>query len=138
MFANSMTIYRHTKDLLDFMGKLKEKGTAIINSAVFHAGFLTGGEFFDYVKIKPDTEENRLKFNWRDRFFSICKKHNVVPSNACVRFALTPPGVISVSLNTSVPDRIKKNVESVECEIPRDFWKEMIEKELIDRDYPYL
>jgi D-threo-aldose 1-dehydrogenase len=138
MFANSMTIYRHPKDLLDFMKKLEQKGTAIINSAVFHAGFLTGGEYFDYVRIKPDSEENRLKFQWRDRFFSVCKKHNVVPANACVRFALTPPGVISVSLNTSVPERIKKNVESVECEIPRDFWKEMIEKELIDRDYPYL
>lgn len=138
MFANSMTIYRHPKDLLDFMEKLEEKGTAIINSAVFHAGFLTGGEYFDYVRIKPDSEENRLKFQWRDRFFSICKKYNVVPANACVRFALTPPGVISISLNTSVPGRIKKNVESVECEIPRDFWKEMIEKELIDRDYPYL
>ena len=138
MFANSMTIYRHPKDLLDFMEKLKKKGTAIINSAVFHAGFLTGGEYFDYVRIKPDSEENKLKFQWRDRFFSVCKKHNVVPANACVRFALTPPGVTSVSLNTSVPERVKKNVESVECEIPRDFWKEMIENKLIDRDYPYL
>jgi len=138
MFANSMTIYRHPKDLLYFMEKIQGKGTAIINSAVFHAGFLTGGEFFDYVRIKPDSDENRLKFQWRDRFFSVCKKHNVVPANACVRFALTPPGVISVSLNTSVPERIKKNVESVECEIPRDFWKEMVEKGLIDRDYPYL
>ena len=138
MFANSMTIYRHPQELLDFMEKLKEKGTAIINSAVFHAGFLTGGEYFDYVRIKPDSEENRQKFQWRDRFFSICKRHNVVPANACVRFALTPPGVIGISLNTSVPERIKKNVESIECEIPPDFWKEMIEKELIDRDYPYL
>lgn len=138
MFANSMTIYRHPKDLLGFMETLKEKGTAIINSAVFHAGFLTGGEYFDYVRIKPDSRENRLKFQWRDRFFSVCKKHNVVPANACVRFALTPPGVISVSLNTSVPERIKKNVESVKSEIPPDFWKEMIEKGLIDQDYPYL
>jgi len=138
MFANSMTIYRHQKELLDFMKILKEKGTAIINSAVFHAGFLTGGEYFDYIRIKPDSVENRAKFLWRDRFFSLCKKHRVVPANACVQFALTPPGVISVSLNTSVPDRIKKNVESVECEIPRDFWKEMADNKLIDRDYPYL
>lgn len=138
MFANSMTIYRHPGDLLDFMEKLREKGTVIINSAVFHAGFLTGGEYFDYVRIKPDSDENRAKFLWRDRFFSLCKKHGVVPANACVQFALTPPGVISVSLNTSNPGNVKKNVESVECKIPGDFWKEMIEKGLIDRDYPYL
>ncbi|HAX93596.1 MAG TPA: L-fucose dehydrogenase [Bacteroidales bacterium] len=138
MFANSMTIYRHPGDLLDFMEKLRKKGTVIINSAVFHAGFLTGGDFFDYVRIKPDSEETRAKFEWRDRFFSLCRKHGVVPANACVRFALTPPGVISVSLNTSNPGHVKKNVESVECVIPGDFWKEMVENKLIDRDYPYL
>ncbi len=52
MFANSMTIYRHPNDLLEFMGQLYEKGVGIINSAVFHAGFLTGGDFFDYVQYK--------------------------------------------------------------------------------------
>ena len=103
MFANSMTIYRHPKDLLDFMERLHAKGVAIINSAVFHAGFLTGGDFFDYVRIKPDSAENRAKFKWREDFFAICKKHDVVPANACVQFAMTPPGVISISLNTSNP-----------------------------------
>ena len=138
MIANSMTIYRHPKELLDFMENLHKRGIAIINSAVFHAGFLTGGEFFDYVKIKPDSDENKARFIWREKFFSLCKKHDVIPANACVRFALTPPGVFSVSLNTSKPGNVKKNVESVECSIPDDFWKEMLGNRLIDRDYPYL
>ena len=138
MIANSMTIYRHPKELLDFMENLHKRGIAIINSAVFHAGFLTGGEFFDYVKIKPDSYENKARFIWREKFFSLCKKHDVIPANACVRFALTPPGVFSVSLNTSKPGNVKKNVESVECSIPDDFWKEMLGNRLIDRDYPYL
>ncbi|MBN1789333.1 MAG: aldo/keto reductase [Bacteroidales bacterium] len=138
MFANSMTIYRHPKDLLDFMEKLHKSGVAIINSAVFHAGFLTGGDFFDYVRIKPDSDENRSRFLWRENFFSICKKFNVVPAHACVQFALTPPGVISISLNTSNPNRVKNNVESVACKIPEGFWKEMVEKGLINKEYPHL
>jgi D-threo-aldose 1-dehydrogenase len=138
MFANSMTIYRHPKDLLDFMEQLHVKGVAIINSAVFHSGFLTGGNFFDYVAVKPDSIENREKFKWREEFFSICKKYDVVPANACVQFAMTPPGVISISLNTSNPGRVKNNVESVECKIPAGFWTEMVNKKLIDTDYPYL
>ena len=138
MFANSMTIYRHPNDLLEFMGQLHVKGVAIINSAVFHAGFLTGGDFFDYVNIKPDSSENRSKFKWREDFFAICNKHAVDPANACVQFALTPPGVISVSLNTSNPARVKKNVESVDCKIPDSFWKEMVNNGLIDKNYPHL
>jgi len=138
MFANSMTIYRHPTDLLEFMGQLHAKGVGIINSALFHAGFLTGGDFFDYVHIKPDSSENRSKFKWREDFFAICEKHDIDPANACVQFALTPPGVISVSLNTSNPERVKKNVESVDCKIPDGFWKEMVKKDLIDKNYPHL
>lgn len=138
MFANSMTILRHPRELLDFMEKLNKKGVAIINSAVFHAGFLTGGDFFDYVRIVPDSAENRSRFVWREKFFSICKRHDVIPASACVRFALSPPGVQSISLNTSLPGHVIKNVESVECSIPDDFWKEMKEQGLIDHDYPYL
>lgn len=138
MFANSMTIYRHPPELLEFMQRLHERGIAIINSAVFHAGFLTGGEFFDYVRIRPDSEENRSKFSWRKNFFETCKKHNVKPSDACVRFAMSPPGVISISLNTSDPLRVKSNVASVEAVIPGEFWKEMISKKLINSNYPYI
>ena len=138
MFANSMTIYRHPEDLLVFMGKLHSMGIAIINSAVFHAGFLTGGDYFDYVRIKPDSEENKAKFRWREDFFAVCRKYNIVPADACVQFAITPPGVVSISLNTSDPGRVKSNVESVERQIPVEFWREMISNGLIDGDYPYL
>jgi D-threo-aldose 1-dehydrogenase len=138
MFANSLTIYRHPKELLDFMEKLHSKGVAVINSAVFHAGFLTGGEFFDYVSIKPDTAENIGRFRWRDEFFSICARYNIPPSNACVKFAMTPPAVISISLNTSNPLRVRDNAESTEYNIPPEFWKEMVLKGLIDKNYPYL
>lgn len=138
MFANSMTIYRHPKELLGFMESITAKGIAIINSAVFHAGFLTGGDYFDYVVIKPDSSENRAIFRWREAFFGVCRKHNVAPADACVQFALTPPGVISISLNTSSPQRIKRNAGSVNCKIPDEFWKEMKMKKLIDNDYPHL
>jgi D-threo-aldose 1-dehydrogenase len=120
------------------MDKLNSRGIAIINSAVFHAGFLTGGDFFDYVRIKPGTAEDSAKFRWREDFFDLCRKHEVSPPAACVQFALTPPGVKSISLNTSRPERVKENVSLVECEIPESFWKELKGKGLIDNEYPYL
>jgi D-threo-aldose 1-dehydrogenase len=137
MFANSITIMRHPPELLNFMEQLHKRGVGIINSAVFHAGFLTGGVYFDYRHIYPDTPENIAIFNWRKDFFSICNKYNILPSVACVAFGLSPPGVISISLNTSNPGRVKENVDSVISDVPDDFWKEMIKKRLIRRDYPY-
>lgn len=138
MFANSMTIMNHPADLLEFMDKLHKKGVSIINSAVFHAGFLTGGSFFDYKLIQPDTEENKAKFKWRDDFNTICNKFDIKPATACVQFGMTAPGVVSISLNTSAPKRVKDNVASVVAEIPKGFWAEMVQKGLISKDYPYL
>jgi D-threo-aldose 1-dehydrogenase len=138
MFANSMTIMSHPPDLLEFMDELHQNRVGIVNSAVFHAGFLTGGDYFDYVLIKPDTAENKARFKWREDFFTLCKRFNILPSAACVNFAMTPPGVVSISLNTSNPKRVKDNVESVITEIPTEFYAEMVKQNLISKNYPYL
>lgn len=138
MFANSMTILHHPQELLDFMASLHKKSISIVNSAVFHAGFLIGGKFFDYKLIEPDSAENKAIFKWRENFFDLCKKHNISPAVACVSFATTAPGVVSIALNTSKPSHIKGNVESVTTEVPEEFWYEMKENGLISKEYRYL
>lgn len=138
MFANSMTIMHHPQDLLGFMSELHKKHISIINSAVFHAGFLIGGKFFDYREIHPDTEENKAVFRWREQFFTLCNRFGIAPAVACVGFATTAPGVISIALNTSNPNNVKSNVESVVTKVPEDFWKEMKAQGLIDADYPFV
>jgi D-threo-aldose 1-dehydrogenase len=138
MFANSMTILHHPQELLDFMQSLHNKNISIVNSAVFHAGFLIGGKFFDYRLIEPDSQENKAIFKWREDFFELCKRHNISPAVACVSFATTAPGVVSIALNTSKPSHIKGNVESVTTKVPAEFWFDMKEKGLISREYPFL
>lgn len=138
MFANSMTIMHHPQELLDFMSSLHRQKISIVNSAVFHAGFLIGGKFFDYRLIQPDTEENSRIFKWREDFFALCDKHQISPAVACVSFATTAPGVVSIALNTSNPKHIKGNVESVTTTVPPEFWEDMKKKNLIANDYPFL
>jgi D-threo-aldose 1-dehydrogenase len=50
---------------------------------------------------------------------------------------MTVPGVTSVALNTSNPERVKENVEMVNTQIPDIFWKDMKENGLIDKNFPY-
>jgi len=136
MFANSLTIMNHPPELLSFMDKLHKKGVTIINSAVFHGGFLTGSDYYNYELITPENDSE--KFKWREAFYSLCEKYKIAPSVACVNFGLTPPGVVAISLNTSNPDRVKANVESVLAKVPKEFYAEMVKKGLIRKDYPYL
>ncbi len=138
MFACSLTIMHHPPELLAFIHKLASRGIGIINSAVFHSGFLTGGDYFDYRRINPSEPGCRKLLEWRSEFFSICEAFKVSPMAASVRFGISPPGVVSIALNTSKPGRIKQNVCSVTTKIPEEFWKAMKQRTLISEDYPYL
>ena len=138
MFANSLTLYNHPIELVKFMSELSGKGVTIINSAVFNAGFLIGGNYFDYRLPDNKNNEDRKKFIWREEFFKICNKYSVIPSHACIRFGISHPAVSSIALNTSNPDHIKRNVEEVENEISPGFFTAMKAKGLIDKHYPFV
>jgi D-threo-aldose 1-dehydrogenase len=133
MFANSMTIKKHPAELLAFMKELVNRGVYIINSAVFHSGFLVGSDYFDYKLVTPAKDPDL--FLWREEFFAICKKYNVKPAEACVQFALKAPGVKSIALNTTEVKRVKQNMDMVKVEVAEEFWKELKEKRLINIEY---
>jgi D-threo-aldose 1-dehydrogenase len=134
MFACSLTVYSHPPELLAFIARLHARGTGMINSAVFHAGFLTGGEWFDYRK--PDPVKEATLFAWRDRFLAVCKDFEVNPVDVCVQFGLALPGVCSVALNTGKPSRIQENVASATNKIPAAFWRALKDRSLIAKDFP--
>jgi D-threo-aldose 1-dehydrogenase len=110
-------------------------GVGMINSAVFNAGFLTGGAWFDYRK--PDPGEGRSVVRVarqvpRD-LQKICAPS---PPMLCVQFGLALPGVVSVALNTGKPERIAENVASATNEIPATLWRALKDEGLVAKDFP--
>ena len=138
MFANSFTLHRHPKELLDFFQQLHQKNVWMINSAVFHGGFLLGGGFYDYVEMKSENSEDAKKFEWRDQLNAICERFSIKPISACTQFAFSPPEITSFAMATTNPNRVASNVSLIQEEIPSDFWKAVKTEGLIDADYPYV
>ncbi len=138
MLACSLTVYRHPPELLAFLSELAKRQVTVINSAVFHAGFLTGGDYFDYRKVCRDNPEHKSLFAWRDRFFAICRHYRVKPAQVCVQFSFSAPAVAAVALNTSQPRRVRENVALVEKPVPASFWAAMKAEGLLSPSYPGL
>jgi D-threo-aldose 1-dehydrogenase len=136
MIANSMTVHSHPIDLVAFMEELDQKGIAIINSAVFNAGFLIGSDYYNYHLM--DRVNNAELFTWRDEFFKLCDKHAIKPAEAAVAFGLYAPGVKSIALSTTNTKRVKGNIEMAKAVIPAAFWVDMKASGLIDTNYAYL
>ena len=138
MLAVSLTIMNHPQELLEFVEDLRQRGIGVINSAVFQAGFLTGGKYYDYrIPDENDSEDKKL-FEWRYKFFSICEQFDVAPAAACVQFGIIPEGIVSVALNTSNPKRVKQNVELVTVEIPDAFWSAMQDAGMINNSIQFI
>jgi D-threo-aldose 1-dehydrogenase len=133
MLANSLTIFRHPPELLEFIRSLHARGVSVINSAVFHAGFLVGGKYFDYRRVDPASAADRPLVEWRQRFFDLCRKHGVTPAAACIQFALSPPGVAAIAINTSKPERIAQDVANAETPIGDSFWRAAKSRGLIEK-----
>ncbi len=138
MLANSFTIMKHTPDFLEFINQLHKDKVGVINSAVFHAGFLTGGEFYDYRKVDPESEEGHTIFKWRDQFNEICNQFEVNPADACIQFALSHPAVAALALNTSKVSTMEKNVAIISSSIKKEFWEEMRKQGLISKTYQFI
>jgi D-threo-aldose 1-dehydrogenase len=138
MFANSFTIFSHTAGIMEFMEILQDDGVGIINSALFHGGFLTGGDRFDYQEVDPESGDGQVIYGWREAFMRVCSGHGVLPADACLHFGISHPAVVAVALNTSHPGKMDRNVESLQRELPASFWKAMKREGLIDPEYPYL
>jgi len=129
MLANSYTVMRHPEELRRFMDELHRAGVAIINSAVFHGGFLTGGEFFDYRKVTRDSDPDL--YSWRDRFESLCRRHGVSPAFAAAQFGLSHPGVVALALSTSQADRVESLIELTRGSLTDEFQADLVREGLL-------
>jgi D-threo-aldose 1-dehydrogenase len=131
MFANSYTVMRHPEAVREFMDRLEQDGVGVINSALFHGGFLTGANLFDYREVNAGSTEGKLLYEWRSRFNDTCRMFHVDPVDACVHFGISHPAVSAIALNTSKPEKMEQNVNILSKQIPSEFWSVLKEKRLI-------
>ncbi|MEO1618246.1 MAG: aldo/keto reductase [Planctomycetota bacterium] len=138
MLATSLTIYTHSPEVLAFVEQCHRDSIRVVNSAVFHSGFLTGGNHFDYREVVGNCESDRKLIHYREKFETVCRSHNVSPAQACVSFGMSPPGVDAIALNSSRASRVEENVSLVQTSLPDKFWSAMKDAGMIDSQYPYV
>jgi len=131
MLANSYTIMSHPDELIDFMDSLTVRQIPIINSAVLHGGFLSGGKFFDYRTLEIDNKSDSSKIAWRESFFHVCQLQGVDPFDVAVAYGLSHRGIQSIALSTSRPERVKSLVSAVTKTVPINVWEALLSAGLL-------
>ena len=137
MMANSYTVMHHPPELLQFVESLAARNIAIINSAVTHGGFLTGGRFFDYREIDESDPADAKRLRWRESFAEVCDKHDRSTYEVAVAFGAAHPAFNAVALSTSSPQRVASMVQAATQELPSEIWDALKDRGLIDADYEF-
>lgn len=138
MLANSFTIMNHPAELIEFIDSLAARQITVINSALMHGGFLTGGEHCDYRRLDPANPADAEKLRWREAFQQTCNQLGVAPFDVAVAFGNSHPGIRSVALSTSRPERVEELVASTTSRFPAEVWQTLKQRKLIDPAYPFL
>lgn len=138
MLACSLTVMSHPRELLDWVAKIAARGVAVIDSALFHGGFLTGGDHLDYKPVDSSVPAHARALAWRTKFDAICRQHEVLPAVVAVGFALRVPGVVSVALNSTRAERVSDNVAMPSMPIPAAVWRDLHAAQLIDAHLDFL
>jgi D-threo-aldose 1-dehydrogenase len=138
MFANSFTIMQHPPELIRFMDSLASRYIGIINSALFHGGFLLGGRFFDYRLIDPSLPSDQQRLAWRQRFTETCAELGQSPFNVGVAFGRAHSAITAVALSSSRADRVPEHVRAASQVMPDNVWEVLRERGLIAAELPFL
>ena len=138
MFANSLTIMHHPPSLIEFVDSLAARSVGVINSALFHGGFLLGGDFFDYRRIDPSNAADMQRMRWRESFEQVCQELEVSPFEVGVAFGRSHPGIAAVALSSSRAERIGQHVRAATATLPDSVWSALKQRGLISADYPFL
>lgn len=138
MIANSFTILEHPPELVEFMSELGQRGVAVINSALFHGGFLLGGNYFNYRPVDASSAADARRLELRRRLETVCQQANVSLFDVGVAFGMSHPAVTSVALSSSRADRVASHFAAVERQIPDVLWRELRAAGVLEEAYPFL
>ncbi|MFJ6413202.1 aldo/keto reductase [Terribacillus sp. AE2B 122] len=128
--ATQYTLLQHKKALQRMLPTAQEKGVGIVVGGAFNSGALLGGPYFDYKEASAEIKE-RVK-----QFEAIAQHHDVSLKAAALQFSTAHPAVAAVIPGSTRPERIKEDLAAMKAEIPKAFWQELLEKELISPEAP--
>ncbi|WP_338021892.1 aldo/keto reductase [Amphibacillus cookii] len=123
--ATQYTLLDHEKALEHVMPMAKEKGVGIVVGAPYSSGALLGGHSYNYGDI-PQEVADQIK-----QLEEVAAKYDTTLKAAALQFSTAHPSVAAVIPGSTRPERIKNDLAGLKTPIPAEFWKELVEKNLI-------
>ena len=134
VLAGRYSLLEHESALNDFFPIVDKQNIGIILAGVFNSGILAKG-IGDNVTYNYDKIPNHI----REKYIivsEVCDRYNVPVPAAALQFSYANKLISSMILGLDRLEQIKQNISFFNHIIPKDLWKELIEKKIIDERCP--
>ncbi|EZH66706.1 D-threo-aldose 1-dehydrogenase [Bacillaceae bacterium JMAK1] len=128
--ATQYTLMQHERALERMMPGAQKKGMGIVVGGPYNSGALLGGNHFDYVEATPDVKKHVQQLN------EVAHRFNVNLKAAALQFSTAHPAVEAVIPGSTRPERIKEDLDAMNEIIPKEFWDELLERQLLSTKAP--
>jgi D-threo-aldose 1-dehydrogenase len=130
LLAGRYTLLDHSRALQRVMPKVAERGLGIVVGGPYSSGALVGGPNFEYAPATPAILDKVARIK------ALADRHGISMKAAGLQFVLANPAVAAVIPGASRPERIAEDRAALRETVPKDFWRELREAGLIDRQAP--
>jgi len=117
--------------IIEFLPYCEEKQISVIIGGPYNSGILAQPDGrYNYQARTPEISAKVARLQ------EVCDEHSVPMKAAALQFVLAHPAVASVIPGTRSPIHQEDNFQMMNHPIPREFWEELREKDLLHPDAP--
>ncbi|MPS72323.1 MAG: aldo/keto reductase [Chryseobacterium sp.] len=124
--ATQYSILEHEDAVDRLLPAVSRAGVKLVSGAGYNSGFITGRDRYNYKDIIPKGMTEK-----RDRITKIARDYGISIIDAALHFVLSAKQFVSIVPGASRSEQVIRNVESLNTNIPKDFWYELKNEGLI-------
>jgi D-threo-aldose 1-dehydrogenase len=133
LVAGRYTLIDHTA-LRDLLPVCQSRKISVVIGGPYNSGILaTGvrpGATYNYVDASPAVIEKVAAIE------AVCKRHHVPLPAAALQFPMAHPAVAAIIPGARSAAEVERNIELLNLPIPKDFWEELQQLNLLPRETP--
>ncbi len=133
LVAGRYTLIDHTA-LRDLLPVCQRKQISVVIGGPYNSGILaTGvlpGATYNYVDASPAVIEKVAAIE------AVCERHHVPLPAAALQFPTAHPAVAAIIPGARSAAEVERNIELLNLPIPKDFWEELQQLNLLPREAP--
>ncbi|MDP9955449.1 D-threo-aldose 1-dehydrogenase [Epilithonimonas hungarica] len=124
--ATQYSILEHEDAVDRLLPAVSKAGVKLVSGAGYNSGFIAGRDRYNYKDVIPKGMTQK-----RDRITEIARDHGISIIDAAIHFVLSAKEFVSIIPGASHSEQVIKNMESLNTNIPKDFWYELKSEGLI-------